>query len=46
MHVQGLMPRTERPRLASYAMAVEKTLGRRCPEPAHPYRNDYERARG
>jgi dGTPase len=39
------MPRTERPRLASYAMAVEKTLGRRCPEPAHPYRNDYERDR-
>jgi dGTPase len=45
MHVQGLMPRTERPRLASYAMAVEKTLGRRCPEPPHPYRNDYERDR-
>ncbi|MCJ7502482.1 MAG: dNTP triphosphohydrolase, partial [Acidobacteriia bacterium] len=39
------MPRTERPRLARYAMAVEKTLGRRCPEPAHPYRNDYERDR-
>jgi dGTPase len=26
-------------------MAVEKTLGRRYPEPSHPYRNDYERDR-
>ncbi len=33
------------PSLASYAMPVEKTLGRRFPEPAHPYRNEYERDR-
>jgi dGTPase len=26
-------------------MAVEQTLGRRYPEPPHPYRNDYERDR-
>jgi dGTPase len=26
-------------------MAVEKTLGRRYPEPSHPYRNDYVRDR-
>jgi dGTPase len=26
-------------------MPVEKTLGRRFPEPAHPYRNEYERDR-
>jgi dGTPase len=45
MRVQGLMPRTQRHALASYAMAVEKTLGRRYPEPSHPYRNDYERDR-
>ncbi len=31
--------------LASYAMAVQKTLGRRYPEPSHPYRNEYERDR-
>ena len=31
--------------LASYAMAVERSQGRRHPEPAHPYRNDYERDR-
>ncbi|MHB8653316.1 MAG: deoxyguanosinetriphosphate triphosphohydrolase [Terriglobia bacterium] len=31
--------------LASYAMAVETTLGRRFPEPPHPYRNEYERDR-
>jgi dGTPase len=31
--------------LARYAMPVEKSLGRRYPEPAHPYRNDYERDR-
>jgi dGTPase len=39
------MPRSERHKLARYAMAVEKTLGRRYPEPPHPYRNDYERDR-
>lgn len=33
------------PRLASYAMAVEESLGRRYPEPPHPYRNAYERDR-
>src|SRR5205823_12084514 len=32
-------------KLASYAMRVERTQGRRYAEPAHPYRNDYERDR-
>lgn len=31
--------------LATYAMPVEKSAGRRYPEPGHPYRNDYERDR-
>jgi dGTPase len=31
--------------LASYAMDVRRTRGRRYPEPAHPYRNDYARDR-
>jgi dGTPase len=31
--------------LAGYAMSVEKSLGRRYPEPPHPYRSDYERDR-
>jgi dGTPase len=31
--------------LASYAMPVEVSLGRRYPEPPHPYRNAYERDR-
>jgi dGTPase len=31
--------------LARYAMPVEKSLGRRYPEPRHPYRNAYERDR-
>lgn len=31
--------------LASYAMEVSSSLGRRYPEPAHPYRNEYERDR-
>jgi len=31
--------------LASYAMRVEESQGRRYPEPAHPFRNDYERDR-
>jgi dGTPase len=31
--------------LASCAMPVEKTQGRRFPEPPHPYRNEYERDR-
>ena len=31
--------------LASYAMHVEKSLGRRYPEPRHPYRNEFERDR-
>jgi dGTPase len=31
--------------LASYAMRVEASLGRRYPEPLHPYRNAYERDR-
>ncbi len=33
------------PGLASYAMSVSKSLGRRYPEPSHPYRNEYERDR-
>ena len=31
--------------LASYAMPVEASLGRRYPEPLHPYRDAYERDR-
>src|SRR5665213_3098647 len=31
--------------LASYAMDVAKSRGRRYPEPQHPYRNDYARDR-
>ena len=31
--------------LASYAARVEESRGRRCPEPQHPYRNDYQRDR-
>jgi dGTPase len=31
--------------LASYAMEAAKSLGRRYPEPIHPYRNDYARDR-
>jgi dGTPase len=31
--------------LARYAMRVEQSFGRRHLEPAHPYRNDYERDR-
>ncbi|HYL46987.1 MAG TPA: deoxyguanosinetriphosphate triphosphohydrolase [Candidatus Limnocylindrales bacterium] len=33
------------PRLSTYAMDVSRTRGRRYPEPAHPYRNDYARDR-
>ncbi len=39
------MRRKESSHLASYAMDVRKTLGRRYPEPAHPYRTEYERDR-
>jgi dGTPase len=31
--------------LASFAVRVEDTRGRRFPEPPHPYRNDYQRDR-
>jgi dGTPase len=31
--------------LADYAVHVERTRGRRHPEPRHPYRNDFERDR-
>src|SRR5580692_5027903 len=31
--------------LASYAMNVQRSRGRRYPEPQHPYRNDYARDR-
>jgi dGTPase len=34
-----------RDHLASYAMDVRETLGRRYPEPPHPYRSEYERDR-
>ncbi len=37
--------RPERRALANFAMRVERSLGRRYPEPPHPYRNDYERDR-
>src|SRR5438477_9160720 len=31
--------------LAGYAVQVEKSRGRRHPEPQHPYRNDFQRDR-
>jgi dGTPase len=31
--------------LASYALRAEESRGRRYPEPAHPYRNDFQRDR-
>jgi len=31
--------------LADYAVRVERSRGRRHPEPAHPYRNDFQRDR-
>ena len=31
--------------LAEYAVRVERTRGRRYPEPPHPYRNDFQRDR-
>lgn len=31
--------------LASYAVQVEKSRGRRYPEPSHPYRSDFQRDR-
>ena len=39
------MHRHENHELASYAMRVEDSQGRRYPEPPHPFRNDYERDR-
>ena len=39
------MRRPPNSHLASYAMRVEESLGRRFPEPPHPFRNDYERDR-
>jgi dGTPase len=39
------MREEHRRELASYAMRVEDSRGRRHPEPPHPYRNDYERDR-
>jgi dGTPase len=39
------MRRQEKQELASYAMRVEESQGRRYPEPRHPFRNDYERDR-
>src|SRR5438132_14309461 len=31
--------------LADYALTVDQSRGRRFPEPAHPYRNDFQRDR-
>ena len=31
--------------IAPFALAVERSLGRRYPEPRHPYRNDFQRDR-
>src|SRR5499425_1253242 len=31
--------------LAPYALRAEESLGRRYPEPKHPYRNDFQRDR-
>ena len=39
------MPGRDGCHLAPYAMRVENSRGRRYTEPAHPYRNDYERDR-
>jgi dGTPase len=39
------MTLANRQKLAAYAMPVAQTLGRRYPEPSHPYRNEYERDR-
>ncbi len=39
------MDRGQQRDLASYAMDVRDTLGRRYPEPPHPYRTEYERDR-
>jgi dGTPase len=39
------MGRDSETTLAPYAMRVERSQGRRFPEPTHPYRNDYERDR-
>ncbi len=39
------MRREKNCNLASYAMPVEASLGRRYPDPPHPYRNAYERDR-
>jgi len=39
------MRRHGKQELASYAMRVEESQGRRYPEPPHPFRNDYERDR-
>ncbi|HEV2350630.1 MAG TPA: deoxyguanosinetriphosphate triphosphohydrolase [Terriglobia bacterium] len=39
------MRQAQRRGLATYAMAVEASAGRRYPEPPHPYRNEYERDR-
>ena len=43
--IGGKMEPGARPRLASFAMRVEQSRGRRYPEPSHPYRNDFERDR-
>jgi dGTPase len=40
-----IMTRRQGVHLARYAMRVEKTQGRRFPEPSHSYRNEYERDR-
>jgi dGTPase len=43
--MRGTTRREEGCHLAPYAMHVEESQGRRYAEPAHPYRNDYERDR-
>jgi dGTPase len=40
-----MMRRQGNNHLASYAMRVEESQGRRYPEPPHPFRNDYVRDR-
>lgn len=39
------MARDSQGNFAAYAMHVQDTLGRRYPEPPHPYRKEYERDR-
>ncbi len=45
LNLEEIVPPMRQAKLAGYAMQTERSLGRRYPEPRHPYRNDYERDR-